>query len=140
MKYEYQINWSDAYDNNLEIVTVRFASDPSVVPHSIPTSLLLERMKNLTCCTLYDRKNQTNPYNFLQITRVQHMPCHFPSLSSLLWTICSFNRMLALSAVFYCYCRVCVYFICCVFVWFSRFLAKKVPKALLKIKRRAIYL
>ena len=32
--------------------------------------LLSERMKNSTCCTLYDRKNLSNPYNLLRITRV----------------------------------------------------------------------
>ena len=45
MKYEQHINWANAYDINLDILTVRFASDPSVVPYSIPTSNLSERGK-----------------------------------------------------------------------------------------------
>ena len=60
MKYEHQINWTNAYNYNLDVYTVRFASDQSVVPYFTPSSLLL-----------YDYRNQTNSYyNFLRIKRV----------------------------------------------------------------------
>ena len=58
------------YNNNLDILTFRFASDPSVVLYSIPTSRLLEQMANSEVSTLYDRKNQTNLYNFWWVKQV----------------------------------------------------------------------
>ena len=81
MKYEYKINWTDAYDHNLDGVTVRFALDPSVVPYSIPTSLLSERMKNrlaVLCMTVKFEGIHTISYELYE-----YMPCCFPSLSSL---------------------------------------------------------
>ena len=102
MKYEYKINWADEYYNNLDEVTVRFASDPSIVPYSIPTSLLSERMKKSTCCTLHDRKIWSNSYDFLRITRVYAL---FLSVSfkPIFVVIAFINNMLVLSAVFYCH-------------------------------------
>ena len=54
MIYEHQINYANACDITLDIWTIWFALDPSVVPYSILTSRLLERMKNLEACTSYD--------------------------------------------------------------------------------------
>ena len=33
MKYEHQINWANTYNNKLDISTVKFASELSVVPY-----------------------------------------------------------------------------------------------------------
>ena len=56
MKVEHQINLANTYDTNyLSSTHTYHVSQPC--PHS-------------TRCTLYDCKNQTNSYNFLQITRV----------------------------------------------------------------------
>jgi len=70
MKYEHQINWAIAYNNNLDISTVRSASEPFVVPYFISFLPLSERMANLEVCTSYDHKNWTNSYDFLRIIRV----------------------------------------------------------------------
>ena len=70
MKYEHQINWANACNNNLNISISRSVWNAWIVLLSTLTLLMSERMANSEVCTLYDRKNQTNAYDFLQITRV----------------------------------------------------------------------
>ena len=70
MKYEHQINWANVCSNKLDISTVRSALELSVVPYFTSSSLLSQLCPNLICCTLYDRKNRINSYDFLRITRV----------------------------------------------------------------------
>ena len=70
IKYEHKIRWATANDNNLDISTVRSASELSVVPYFTSSSLLSRPCPNSTRCTLYGRKNRTNSYDFLRITRV----------------------------------------------------------------------
>ena len=70
MKYEHQINWANAYDNNLDISSSVLARNGSIYLLSTVQLLLSERMASLEVCTLYDRKNQTNSYDFLRIKRV----------------------------------------------------------------------
>ena len=64
MKYEHQINWANAYDTNLDldISSSGLSRNGSIYLLSTVQSLLSEQRKNLTCCTLYDRKNK----NFIQ--------------------------------------------------------------------------
>ena len=73
MKYEHQINWANAYDNNLDISTVISASELFVVLYCTSFSLLSRPCQYLTCCTLYDRKKQTNSYDFLRITEAHDL-------------------------------------------------------------------
>ena len=70
MKYEHQINWANACNNNLNISISRSVWNAWIVLLSTLTLLMSERMANSEVCTLYDRKNQTNAYDFLQITQV----------------------------------------------------------------------
>ena len=48
MKYEHQINWANAYDNNLDDCTGRSVRNACIVLLSTLTLLVLERMKNVT--------------------------------------------------------------------------------------------
>ena len=70
MKYEPQINWANAFNNNLDISTGRSASELLVVPYFTSSSLLSRPCPYSTRCTLYDRENQCNSYDFLRINRV----------------------------------------------------------------------
>jgi hypothetical protein len=70
MKYEPQINWANAFNNNLDISTGRSASELLVVPYFTSSSLLSRPCPYSTRRTLYDRENRTNSYDFLQIKRV----------------------------------------------------------------------
>ena len=70
MKYEPQINWADVYDANLDADSSGLARNGSIYLLSTPTLHPLEQMVNSEVCTLYDRKNYTNSYNFLQIKQV----------------------------------------------------------------------
>ena len=56
-------------------------------------------MANLEECTLYDRKNQTNSYNFLRIKQVHALDSSV-SFKPTLVDIALLIDMLALSAVF----------------------------------------
>ena len=76
MKYEHQINWANAYDVNLDAVSSGLAWNSSIYLLSTVQSLLLERMASLEVCTLYDRTNRTNSYDFLQIERVHIVNTH----------------------------------------------------------------
>ena len=57
MKYEHQINWTNACDTNLDDCTGRLVSNARIVLLSTLTLHPPERMTNLEVCTLYDRKN-----------------------------------------------------------------------------------
>ena len=70
MKYEHQINWANAYDTNLDVYISGLARNGSIYLLSTVQSLLSRPCPNSEVCTLYDRKNQTNSYDFLRITRV----------------------------------------------------------------------
>ena len=78
MKYEHEIKWATAYDNNLDDRTGRLLRNGLIYLLSTPTSNLSERMANSEVCTLYDCKNQINSYNFLRIKRVHALD---PSVS-----------------------------------------------------------
>ena len=123
MKYELQINWANAFNNNLDISTGRSTSELLVVPYFTSSLLLSRPCPYSTRCTLYDRENQSNSYDFLRIKRV-HALLLSVSFKPIFVVIAFIIDMLALSAVFYCYCRVCVYCLLCVFS-FSRFSGKK---------------
>ena len=70
MKYEHQINWANAYDTNLDACTGRSVRNTWIILLSTLTLHLPRWMANSEVCTLYDRKNWTNLYNFLRIIRV----------------------------------------------------------------------
>ena len=70
MKYEPQINWANTYGTNLDISTSRSVWNGRIDLLSTLTLLVSERMANSEVCTLYDRKNRTNSYDFLRIIRV----------------------------------------------------------------------
>ena len=70
MEYEHQINWTTVYAVKLDAASSRLARNGSIYLLSTVQSLLSERMASSEVCTLYDRKNQTNSYNFLRIKRV----------------------------------------------------------------------
>ena len=59
MKYEHQINWTNAYNTNLDIYHVRYVSDQFSILYLNPTSHPPEWMANSEVRTLYDRKNLT---------------------------------------------------------------------------------
>ena len=65
MKYEHEIKWATAYDNNLDDRTGRLLRNGLIYLLSTPTSNLSERMANSEVCTLYDCKIPNNSYNFL---------------------------------------------------------------------------
>ena len=67
MKYEHQINWANAYNNNLDISTGGLLQNQSIDFLFTLTLLVSERMVNSEVCTLYDHKNRTNSYEFLRI-------------------------------------------------------------------------
>ena len=71
MQHEPQINCTNAYDINLDASSSGLTLNGSIYLLSTVQLLLSERMASSEVCTLYDRKNQTNPYNFLQIKRVR---------------------------------------------------------------------
>ena len=70
IKYEHQINWANVCDSNLDNCTGRSVRNERIDLLSIRKSTLSERMANSKGCTLYDRKNRTNSYDFLRIKRV----------------------------------------------------------------------
>ena len=70
MEYEHQINWANAYDSNLDISISRLVRNGSISLISTLTLHPTKWMANLEVCTLYDRKNRTNSYNFLRIKQV----------------------------------------------------------------------
>ena len=70
MKYEHQINWANAFDTNLDDCTGRLVRNGWIVLLSTLTLRPPEWMAISEVYTLYDRKNQTNSYDFLQIKRV----------------------------------------------------------------------
>ena len=55
-------------------------------------------MKNSTSCKLYDYKNRTNPYDFLQITQV-HALLLSVSMKPIFVDVAGVIDMLALSAI-----------------------------------------
>ena len=71
MKYEHQINWANAYDTNLDISISRLVRNGRIDLLSTLTLHPSKWMANSEVCTLYDRKNQTNSYDFLRIKRVR---------------------------------------------------------------------
>ena len=70
MKYEHQINWANTYDNNLDISISRFVWNRSINLIFTLTLHPPKQMANFEVCTLYDRKNRNNSYDFLRIKRV----------------------------------------------------------------------
>ena len=70
MKYEHQINWTNACDTNLDDCTGRLVRNAWIVLLSTLTLHPPEWMANSKGCTSYDHKNRTNSYDFLRITRV----------------------------------------------------------------------
>ena len=113
MKYEHQINWANAYDNNLDDCSKQLLQNVFIYLLSTVELLLSLGMDKNPTLYIISLKNRTNLYDFLQITRVYAL---FLSVS-FKSTFADFDlviNMLALSAVCH---RVCV---CCVFVLFSR--------------------
>ena len=70
MKYEHQINVTNVYNNNLDDWTSRSVRNARIVLLFTLTLHPPEWMVNSKGCTLYDCKNPTNSYDFLQIIRV----------------------------------------------------------------------
>ena len=70
MKHEHQINWANARDTNLDDCSGRSVRNALIGLLSTLTLHPPEWMANSEECTLYDHKNQTNPYDFLRIKRV----------------------------------------------------------------------
>ena len=70
MIYGHQINRANVYAINLDSCTGRSVRNACTVLLSTLTLHPPEWMANSEVCTLYDRKNRTNPYDFLQIKRV----------------------------------------------------------------------
>ena len=101
MKYEHQINWANAYNTNLrvDISISRLVRNGRIDLLSTLTLHPPEQMANSEVCTLYDRKNRTNSYNFLLITRV-HALLHSVSFKSTFIDFALVIDILALSADF----------------------------------------
>jgi hypothetical protein len=70
MELKHQINLANAYNNNLDISISRLVRNGSISLISTLTLHPTKWMANLEVCTLYDRKNRTNSYDFLRIKRV----------------------------------------------------------------------
>ena len=65
-------------------------------------------MANLEVCTLYDRKNRTNSYNFLRIKRLDALLLSV-SLNPIFVDFTLLIDMLSLSEVFYCHRQICTF-------------------------------
>ena len=70
MKYEHQNNWANSCYTNLDISISRSVRNARIVLLSTLTLHPPECMANSEVCTLCDRKNLTNSYDFIQITQV----------------------------------------------------------------------
>ena len=70
MKYEHEINWTKVYNDKLDSTAVQLVQYRLILLLSTPTLNLSERMANSEVGTLYDCKNQTKSYDFLQTARV----------------------------------------------------------------------
>ena len=66
-------------------------------------------MKNLTRCTLYDRKNRTNSYDFLRIKRVHALDSSV-SFTPISVDVAFVIDMLALSAIHHRRVCACVFY------------------------------
>ena len=108
MEYEYQINWTNVYAVKLDAASSRLARNGSIYLLSTVQSLLSERMASSEVCTLYDRKNQTNSYNFLRIKRVHALDSSV-SFKPTFVDIALLIDMLALLQFSYCHRCVCVF-------------------------------
>ena len=73
MKYEHEINWANVYDTNLDDCTGRSVRNGRIDLLSTLTFTRTDGKFGSVYSTLYDRKNQTNSYNFLRIKRVHAM-------------------------------------------------------------------
>ena len=70
MELKHQINLANAYNNNLDISISRSVQNALIFLLSTLTLHPPGWMANSEVCTLYDRKNLTNSYDFLRIIRV----------------------------------------------------------------------
>ena len=121
MKYEYQINWANARNTNLDDCTGRSVRNAWIGLLSTLTLLPPEWMANLEVRTLYDRKNWTT-LTSCTILAVCYALLLSVSFKPIFVDFASIFNMLALSAVLIlfivCVC-VCRLLFVCVFVCFQ---------------------
>ena len=98
MKHEHQINWANARDTNLDDCSGRSVRNALIGLLSTLTLHPPEWMANSKGCTLYDHKNRTNSYNFLQIIQVDALLL-FVSFKPICVEFTHVIDMLALSAI-----------------------------------------